>query len=393
MWFCFLICKSMFYKVKVALFGILKSISIVILLFQCNTYANQSIIKALYTGPKKNFLSFINTLKTLNLNALVIDIKDDHGETVFNKKSPRYIPNLQKQIKILKENNIYLIARIVTFKDKNRVTNYPSSSIKTKNNSIFIDKEKTYWLNPYNKENWQYIKDIITKSSEYGFDEIQLDYIRFSPYLNQEDFIRYNPEFLIYKNSINIISTAYSNQKNKYTYSIYDKISPELISTSHVLSRNELLILFLTEIANFTKSLNIKLSVDVFGCVIPGSFRDYLKNSKSLGQDYVEFSKIVDFISPMIYPSHYTQNSMKIKKPDLSPYNIIFKSMKYSNKYISKSKTRPWIQAFTASWLKKGNYQKYSKQQLVEQIEALEKNGIFSYCIWNPKGNYNDFLH
>lgn len=382
----------MLYKVKIALFYILRSVSIIILLLHNNNvYANQTNIKALYTGPKKNFLPFISILKTLNLNALIIDIKDDHGETVFNKNSPRYIPNLQKQIKILKKNNIYLIARIVTFKDKNRAINCPSSSIKTKNNSIFIDKEKTYWLNPYNKENWLYIKNVISKSSEYGFDEIQLDYIRFSPYLKQEDLIIYNTESLIYKNSIKTLSTIYSNN-NKFIYSVYDKISPELIITNDVLSRNEVLILFLTEITNFTKSLNIKLSVDVFGCIIPGSFHDYVKNSKSLGQDYIEFSKIVDYISPMIYPSHYPQNSMKIKKPDLSPYNIVFKSIKYSNKYISKSKTRPWIQAFTASWLKKGNYQKYSKQQLLEQIQALEKNGIFSYCIWNPSGNYDDFL-
>lgn len=383
------------YKIKILMFCILKFLLIIILPIQPHTfYTDVHNIKALYTGPKKNFLPFINILKFLNLNALVIDIKDDHGETVFDKDSQRYISNLQNQIKILKQNNIYLIARIVTFKDKKRVINFPSCGIKSSGNNIFIDKEKTYWLNPYNKDNWQYIKTLIAKSYEYGFDEVQLDYIRFSPYLNQENFEKYNSEHLIYKNRIEVIFPMYFSQyKLKHVYSLYDKNFFNIINVRSVITRTEILTSFLKEIADFTKSLGIKLSVDVFGCIIPGSFSNYLVNSKSLGQDYIGFSKIVDFISPMIYPSHYPKNSMKIKSPDLSPYEIILKSMKYSNKYIQKSKTRPWIQAFTASWLKKGNYQKYSKKQLLEQIEALHQNEIYSYCIWNPRGNYREFLH
>ena len=50
------------------------------------------------------------------------------------------------------------------------------------------------------------------------------------------------------------------------------------------------------------------------------------------------------------------------------------------------ARLRPWIQAFTATWLKE--YHQYDVAAVKAQIKALSDNGVQSYLIWNPANNY-----
>ena len=129
------------------------------------------------------------------------------------------------------------------------------------------------------------------------------------------------------------------------------------------------------------------ISADVFGLV--GNVADDL----SIGQIWEKIAPHVDYMSPMIYPSHYPKGFAKIKDPDLEPYKTITKSLKRSikrnNQLKNPTKIRPWIQGFTAKWLTE--YKRYGHKQLSSQIKALEDVGIEEYLIWNLEANTKYF--
>jgi hypothetical protein len=113
-----------------------------------------------------------------------------------------------------------------------------------------------------------------------------------------------------------------------------------------------------------------------------------------IGQKWDSIAREVDVISPMIYPSHYSNGMWGIDHPDLSPGAIVTRALKDTLKHnrklnekgISTAKVRPWLQGFTAGWVHP--HQKYGEAQIREQILAARKAGIHSYMIWNSANRY-----
>ena len=112
----------------------------------------------------------------------------------------------------------------------------------------------------------------------------------------------------------------------------------------------------------------------------------------SLGQYWEAVSNVVDYVCPMMYPSHYANNTYGLPVPDAYPYETVYNSAKDSvarNKNIKTPGTiRPWIQDFTAPWVK--GHIKYSDKQVKDQIRALEENGITEYLLWNAGNKYSE---
>jgi hypothetical protein len=93
------------------------------------TFVSQEPIRGIYVNAENTkgpqFEQLLNLFHQTDFNAMVIDIKDDHGNLTFipSKNSPYfgvshpYITNPRVLIQTLKKNNIYPIARIVVFKD------------------------------------------------------------------------------------------------------------------------------------------------------------------------------------------------------------------------------------------------------------------------------------
>ena len=343
----------------------MKSKNVIVVLMFFVSYCNSSEeinysdfeLNGAYVGASNDILKKVKKLKKLNINTVVIDIRNEDGEVTCNickKKLPQrtYIRNIKELLKNLKSQGIYTIARIVTF--RNKIEQNSHLEIKNHDGSSYIDKEKMRWLNPYDKKVWEYIENIVTAVAKLGFDEIQFDYIRLPQY-----------------KSLDNTSICYDLKKK-----------------SKVQIINE----FLDYIVPKIHKYGVKVSVDVFGCVIPeclGSRSE--SSSKLIGQNFKQIIEKVDYICPMIYPSHWTIDSFGIAKPDLKPYEIVKMSMEYAKKATPKQlhKIRPWIQAFSASWLKIGFWQKYGIKQLQEQIDALKEVGIKQYCFWNPSATYD----
>ncbi len=319
-------------------------------------------VKGIYlTASKANSTidELISLVDDTELNAMVIDVKDDEGRITYLMEyedaikinaTKTYISDMDSLIDKLKSKNIYLIARVVAFKDPLLASKRPELALRNYDGTIFKDKDGLAWVNPYKKEVWDYLINIAIKCAEIGFDEVNFDYIRFSTDsgMKQVDF----GEEAVNKAKIETITEFV-----KYAYT---KLRPK----------------------------NIFISADVYGAIINSAV-----DAKIVGQSYLEMSKYLDYICPMIYPSHYGDGYYGIKYPDTQPYELIIEALKSSYKVLSeisdqehKAIVRPWLQDFTASWLK--HYIKYGKDEVREQINAVYDSGYDEWLLWNGAMNY-----
>jgi hypothetical protein len=324
-------------------------------------YAN---VHGIYVGTSDDVQQIVKTVKEFGANAVVMDVKDERGDVTCDLDlAPRYrksirIRNVGKVIAALRSKGIYTIARIVTFRDHYAVHAFSGFAIRNKDGSVVVDKEKSSWLNPYNEKVWDYVIQIAKAAAKVGFDEIQFDYVRFSPYKNPD---------------------------------------ADLGPRSESISRVEIITRFLEYAVRILHPLGVKVSADVFGCIIPGSLgEDTVLSTERLGQDWGRIAKTVDCICPMIYPSHWPLNSLGTKYPDKEPYKVIYSATKLAvdaTKLIPGkcAVVRPFFQAFTATWLPKEIYKTYSNRDLQEQVSAGEEAGAGGFLLWNPRANYEAF--
>jgi hypothetical protein len=321
-------------------------------------------VKGIYvTGPRAGsdiyMKELIQLVETTELNAMVIDIKNDSGEITYKMDQPlvqeikagiNYIPNIKELITELKEKNIYLIARVVAFKDPILADNKPEYSLKKKDGTIFKDKDGHSWVNPYKKEVWDYLISVSKEAVELGFDEIQFDYIRFSTDSGMKEIDFGHDAKNISKMDIIAEFTKYASEQ--------------------------------------LKPLGVFVSADVYGTII-----DSKVDAEIVGQSYVEMSKYLDYICPMIYPSHYVDGAYGIEHPDLEPYELILSALNKSNTVLkeiddnkNKAKVRGWLQDFTAKWIR--NYQSYGPEEIRAQIQAVYDAGYEEWILWNGNTNY-----
>lgn len=321
-------------------------------------------VKGIYVTAKEAGSDKLSELVELadkkEINAFVIDIKDDFGRITYSMDSQQvkkigadtsFIPDIHALMKTLKKKNIYPIARIVAFKDPYLAEHRKDLAIKNKDGKVYRDKDGLCWVNPYKKEVWDYLIEVATAAASVGFKEIQFDYIRFStdPKLKKADF------------------SALAEGKTK----------------------EDIIMEFTKYACKKLKPLGVSVSADVYGAIINSSI-----DAKIVGQNYVEMSKYLDYICPMIYPSHFGEGNYGINYPDLKPYEIIKKVMTASSlklKKIPKGKhcaiVRPWLQDFTATWVK--HHMQYGGEELRDQINGVYAAGYKEWLLWNARGNYS----
>lgn len=323
------------------------------------------VVKGVYVPASAAASSKMNKLismaQTTEMNALVIDIKGDEGKISYQMDCPmakeigavtNTISDMSVLVNTLKSRNIYLIARIVAFKDPFLAEKRPDLAIKNKDGSLFRDSNGECWVNPYEKEIWDYLIELAEQAADVGFDEIQFDYIRFSTGkgISNADFGKQAKT----KSREEIIT-----EFTKYAYS---KIKP----------------------------LGVYLSADVYGTIISST-----TDAALVGQNYVEMSKNLDYICPMIYPSHFGEGNYGIKYPDLEPYDIISKVLEASETKLSqipedehRAIVRPWLQDFTATWIK--HHMKYGGKEIRQQIDAVYSVGYQEWLLWNAGSEYSE---
>lgn len=306
---------------------------------------------SLQNSAKLNEL--LGLIDRTELNAMVINVKDDWGNITFEadvpvaKEANAVHPTLgdgRQQIKQLKEKGIYTIARIVTFKDAWVPKVRPNLAVASTAGGIWRDYNGVSWLNPYSKEAWDYVVSVARAAAEIGFDEIQFDYVRF-PTDGDLDAI------------------VYPGKDGR--------------------PREQVIADFLAYARQELRPHKVWVSADLFGVVT--SFH----NDQGIGQLLEPASAAVDIVSPMVYPSHYGPGNLGVANPNAQPYETVHRSMLDAKErweaagLTGKVTMRPWLQDFSYG-------HPYGPAEVRAQIQATYDAGYSEWLLWNAANVYTE---
>ena len=312
-------------------------------------------VKGLYltaysAGSPKKIDEIIRLIDKTELNAVVIDIKDYSGIVLYDsqiklvndlKTDEKRLGDVKSLIKKLHAKNIYVIARQTVFQDPILAQKKPEWAIKNKSGNLWRDNKGLAWVDPSKKEVWAYNVAIAKEAIDFGFDEINFDYVRFP-------------------SDGNMSQAVYAAGGEK-KYEVMKK---------------------------FYHFLNIKLSnepawvsLDMFGFVMEKTGLDDM----NIGQRIADAVDEVDYISPMMYPSHYPSGHLGLKNPAQYPEKVFESGMKLGmpNFVDKRAKVRPWIQAFNLGAV-------YDAQKIRGQIDVIEKYTDAGWLMWNASNRYTD---
>lgn len=299
-----------------------------------------------YQQRREDLIRFI---KNTELNSVVIDVKDSTGRIFIKTGVPmaemmgsedlRIAPDMENLLKRLRKENIYSIARIAVFQDPFFAEKIPDIALKKSDGNIWRDKKGLAWVDPSSLWVWKYNLDIANAAIRLGFDEVNFDYIRFP-------------------SDGNISEIQYRFDEKKIT-------------------KNYIIANFFKYISENVKWYQAYTSVDVFGMTL------WRKDGLGIGQRYEDAFDYIDFICPMVYPSHYYANFEGFANPAEYPYEIVYKSLiKSKENFVGKRAfLRPWLQDFDMGAM-------YDKDKIRKQIQASYDAGARGWLLWNASNSY-----
>ncbi len=282
-----------------------------------------------------------NILDNTNVNSLVIDVKTDNGHILFDSVNELAVEmsnvrskyNSERLNTLKDKNDLYLIGRVVVFQDPLFAKNYPNEAVFDSYRNNIYSQDGQYFIDPGSEKAREYVINIAKEACELGFDEIQFDYIRYPDS---------NYKYMVFKDENN-----------------YD---------NRIKNINSFLMVAKKEI----NSLGCFVSADVFGFILTNKF------DGGIGQNLETIIENVDFLSPMVYPSHYSKGSFGYQNPNRNPYGVITSALDDAlERGVEEIKLRPFLQGF---W--------HSDAEVQENIRAAEDKNL-DWIIWNVSSSYN----
>lgn len=368
----------------------------------------------------------VKDIERTEANAIIIDIKDYTGMISFVPNSAHLqeigciderIKDISSFIKELHDKNIYVIGRVAVFQDPCMVKKMPDQAVKTKDGSkVWKDHKGISWMDTGSSKVWEYNVEIAKSAQEMGFDEINFDYIRYpsdgnmvdisfpisgktDKAISLEGFFKYIDKELRGGRALGISKTSTAPVATSTASSTATPIAPGLKYTrasdpafDDLISAYGLNISGL-EAAKADTSLDGKkiettvaqmprliISADLFGMVTNNT------DDLGIGQVLERAAPYLDFIGPMVYPSHYPPNFMGYKNPSAYPYEIVKHAMdggvtKLKNIGLSPLKLRPWLQDFNLGVT-------YTADMVRKQIKATYDAGLTSWMLWDASNTY-----
>ncbi|MDQ2806627.1 MAG: putative glycoside hydrolase, partial [Chloroflexota bacterium] len=296
------------------------------------------------------------------INAIVLNIQDDSARVVYktgvqmandSKALDLILPNIKEVVADLHKHNLYVIARMVTFMQPAVAEANPGLSVRSKATGKPWQGgqlAQQRWLDPTNPTARQYPIALAREAASLGFDEIQFDYIRFpsdpAPGETWDDM--------------------------SFSQPVDDTSKPQYIAQ------------FAREAHDMLNMTDAFMSMDIFGYTV---WPD--QNGKPLngviGQVFEPLIGNTDYVSPMIYPSHFSVGELGFSDPNAHPYEIIKQAGLYTQKRIAgqRAKYRPWLQGF--DW----NHLPYDGHLYRLQIQAAEETGASGWMFWDPSNVYS----
>lgn len=297
----------------------------------------------------------IDVAKRTEVNALVIDVKDDRGYVLYRSRvplareigadtvAPMRADRMRAVLDTMRTHGIYPIARIVVVKDPLLARKRSEWAIKrTADGQPWLDKNGNPWLDPHQRGPWQYAVDLACEAIALGFSEVQYDYVRF-------------PDE---KRIVTEATFALARGRDRSSV-IRDQLR------------------FLR--ASLRPS-GVPVTADVFGLTTSDS------TDMGIGQLWEKFIDAVDAVLPMTYPSHYSPGNYGLRHPNGAPYQVIDRALRDAKRrsagIANAARVVPWYQDFTLG------PPRYGPAQVRAQMQAGYDNGVHDWMLWNPGSRY-----
>ncbi|MFI5361740.1 MAG: putative glycoside hydrolase [Elusimicrobiota bacterium] len=300
-------------------------------------------------GSPKARRRFVGEMKAAGFNAVVIALKDSDGrefvrDVPFAVKTGAFlnaIPDLPGAVRDFKEAGIYTIARIAAFKDDHLAHARPDLAVHFPDGRVWTDDRGMTWADPYRHEVWEYVIDVASRAAAAGFDEIQFDYIRFP-----------------------------SDGKTRQCR--YSRKDHSTATSSAALGE------FLALASSRLRPLGVKISIATFGLTTS------VDNGMGIGQTLESMASVMDYVSPMLYPSHYRKGVYGLSNPNRYPYATVHNAISDALSRLggSPSRLRPYLQDFSMGV-------RYTPELVRSQIRAAEELGVSGWILWNPGNHYD----
>lgn len=298
----------------------------------------------------------IDIAKSTEVNALVIDVKDDRGLMLYRSQIPMAreisadttypmsFKRMRAVLDTMRAYGIYPIARIVVAKDPLLADTKREWAIRRKDDStqVWLDRNRKPWLDPTHPEIWKYAADISAEAVRLGFSELQFDYVRFP----DEDRV--------------IDEGRYAR--------LHGRLRAQVIRDQ------------LGYLRGLVKPLGVPMTIDVFGLTATDT------TDMGIGQRWEMFIDRADVVLPMNYPSHFAPGTYGIRNPNAKPYETIGRAMEDAKRrtegIAGAAKLVPWYQDFTLG------APRYSEEHVRAQIRSGYDSGFYSWILWNPRSKY-----
>jgi hypothetical protein len=297
----------------------------------------------------------IDVANRTEVNALVIDVKDDRGLVLYRSRvplartigadtvAPMRASRMRAVLDTMRAHGIYPIARIVVVKDPLLARKKPEWSIaRTSDRRPWLDKTGNPWLDPHVRGPWQYAVDLACEAIDLGFSEVQYDYVRFP------------------------------DERRILTEAVFPLAQGRDRAT---VIRDQLRFL-----SGSLRPYGVPVTADVFGLTTSDS------TDMGIGQLWEKFVDAVDVVLPMTYPSHYSRGNYGLKRPNAAPYQVIDRALRDAKRrsqgIANAAKIIPWYQDFTLG------QPAYGVKEVRAQIQAGYDNGVFDWILWNSGSKY-----
>ena len=298
----------------------------------------------------------IDVAKATEVNALVIDVKDDRGFVLYRSRvplateigadtnRPMRAERLRAVLDTMRAHGIYPIARIVVVKDPLLADRKREWAIRRRDDPTrpWLDKNGRPWLDAHQRGVWQYAVDLAQEAVDLGFSEVQFDYVRFP---DEKRLVR---------------EAAFPLAAGR--------TRAEVIRDQLGFARSAL------------QPTGVPFTIDVFGLTATDT------TDMGIGQKWERFVDRADVVLPMSYPSHYAPGTYGLASPNARPYETIDRTLKdvrrRSATVPGAARIVPWYQDFTLG------PPHYYAPQVRAQMKAGYDNGVMGWILWNPRSVY-----
>jgi len=305
----------------------------------------------------------VKFIEETELNSVIIDIKDYTGTVSFTPKNDKLlhavstrcpVSDLEEFITHLHQKDIYVIGRLTVFQDPHLAGRRPDLAVLFESSKeVWKDNKGLSFIDVGAKEAWKYNIDIVLESYGIGFDEINFDYIRYPSDGPMKDI--YFPH-------------TDGRKKADVLEDFFAYLYEEL------------------------KDTGIVTSADLFGMTTT------VGSDMNIGQVLERALPYFDYISPMVYPSHYPVGFNGWGDPNKYPYEVVNFAMETAVDRVNILKTstttpqwirdkveieqlRPWLQDFDYGGV-------YGVAEVEAQIKAVYDAGLTSWMMWDPANHY-----